>query len=511
MLDIGAKDALDADFDVVVIGGGVNGTGIALDAAGRGLKVLLCEMNDLGGATSSASSKLIHGGLRYLEQYDFGLVRKALKERERLLRNAPHIMRPLRFRLPHRPHLRPAWMIRAGLFLYDNLARRLVSGPSHAIRFREKSPLKREMHCGYEYSDGWVDDARLVVLLARGAKALGAEIHPRTKCIAARREAGIWLVTLRNQQTGEVLTRSCRTLVNATGPWVESLFREVIDSSSPHSIRLVKGSHIVVPRLHDAPEAYILQNQDGRIVFVIPFEDVYSLVGTTDVDFDGDATDVAISRDEIDYLLSVINAHFMTQTTSNEIVWSYSGVRPLMDDDTTKAQMASRDYELELDVGQAGNEAPLLSVFGGKITTYRILSEAAVDHLRGTFPGMGERWTARNPLPGGAIESIDAFKAELEASYSWLPNKMLSRFARSYGTLCHQFLSGCQSLDDLGQHIGDTLYEAEVRYLVELEWARTSEDILWRRSKLGLHLTLKEIAVLEQILESILLQKTPYD
>jgi len=492
--------------DLIVIGGGVNGAGIAMDAAGRGLKVLLCEMNDLASATSSNSSKLIHGGLRYLEYYEFRLVREALAERESLLRNAPHIMWPLRFRLPHRPHLRPSWMIRAGLFLYDHLAKRDLLPGSRGIRFESDSPLVSHISRGFEYSDGWVDDARLVVLIAMAARERGADIRTRSRCVKAVRDGEFWAVTLQNSQTGEQETHYSRALVNAAGPWVSRLFDETMSAPPPKQIRLVKGSHIVVPRIHDEPQAYILQNEDNRIVFVIPYEDNFSLVGTTDVDYSGDPGEAVISPEETEYLISVVNSHFKHQISASDVVWSYAGVRPLMDDENGSAQKASRDYTFETDA--APGKAPLLSVFGGKITTYRKLAEAATSSLCKFFPAAGPVWTRTATLPGGDFETQQGLQAALARQFPWLPVAMARRFVRTYGTLCHYILDGCQSLDDLGPSFGATLHAREVQYLVEHEWARTVEDILWRRTKLGLYLQDAERAKLETYLNELLGKRT---
>ncbi|ATG73920.1 glycerol-3-phosphate dehydrogenase [Zobellella denitrificans] len=486
--------------DLMVIGGGVNGTGIAMDAAGRGLSVVLCEMNDLASATSSNSSKLIHGGLRYLEHYEFRLVKEALAERESLLRNAPHIMWPLRFRLPHRPHLRPAWMIRIGLFLYDHLAKRELLPGSNGIRFGENSPLVSDIAKGFEYSDGWVDDARLVVLCAMAARQSGADIKTRTRCVRAERQDGLWLVTLQEVDTGRQQRYRCRALVNAAGPWASKLFDEAMTLEAPKQIRLVKGSHIIVPKLHDEPEAYILQNEDNRIVFVIPYEDNFSLIGTTDVDYQGNPSEARISDEEVEYLCAVVNAHFKRKISAADVVWTYSGVRPLMDDEHGQAQKASRDYTFEVDAPEG--EAPLLSVFGGKITTYRKLAEAATSAICRFFPQAREPWTKTAVLPGGNFEDHDSLAAALRRQFPWLPEAMIRRFVRTYGNLCHHFLDGCQDLVDLGESFGATLTRKEVDYLVEYEWARTVEDIIWRRSKLGLYLTEAEQARLHQYLQS---------
>lgn len=474
-------------YDLLIIGGGINGAGIAADAAGRGLSVALCEMNDLGSATSSNSSKLIHGGLRYLEYYEFRLVREALAEREVLLKNAPHIIWPLRFRLPHRPHLRPAWMIRAGLFLYDNLAKRATLPASKSLIFGAESVLKSSMPRGFEYSDGWVDDARLVVLNALAARAKGAMIKTRTRCISARRTDQFWSVTLLDTLTGHTEVLKSRSIVNAAGPWVSSLFEDVMNSKPPKNIRLVKGSHIIVPRIHNEPEAYILQNEDGRIVFVIPYEKSFSLIGTTDQEYVGDPARVAIDQGEIDYLIEVTNQHFRRQINAADIVRTYSGVRPLLDDNAGSAQAVTRDYTFEVDA--PGNQAPLISIFGGKITTYRKLSEAAVDKLCEHFPDSGPKWTADARLPGGDFETQPALQNELTRRYPWLPNQVITRYVRTYGTLAYRLLKDIDCLSKMGTDFGAGLYEAEVLYLIDHEWALTVEDILWRRTKRGLYTT----------------------
>lgn len=486
------------DYDVVIVGGGVNGTGIAMDAAGRGLNVLLCEMNDLASATSSSSSKLIHGGLRYLEHYEFRLVREALAEREALLRNSPHIMWPMRFRLPHRPHLRPAWMIRTGLFLYDHLAKRELLPGSRAISFDESDPLKPEITRGFEYSDGWVDDARLVVLTARKAQQCGATILTRTKCIRADRGVDHWGVTLKNTIDGKQRTVTARVLVNATGPWVSRLFGESLSMQAPKMIRMVKGSHIVVPRLNKGTEAYILQNEDERIVFVIPYEDRFSLVGTTDVDYEGDPREATISPEETHYLLKIVNDHFRRQLSPRDVVWSYSGVRPLMDDEEGDAQKASRDYSFE--VNREDNKAPLISVFGGKITTYRKLAEAATEKLCQFFPDAGPPWTRTAVLPGGDFDDHESLSLKLQSDFPWLAPDIISRYVRTYGTCTYDFLSDCRSPEDLGIRFAGNLYRVEVDYLVQHEWAMTAEDVLWRRTKQGLFASEEDIQALEQYL-----------
>ncbi len=490
-----------AEYDVVVVGGGVNGSGIAMDAAGRGLRVLLCEMNDLASATSSSSSKLIHGGLRYLEHYEFRMVREALAERESLLNNAPHIMWPMRFRLPHRPHLRPAWMIRTGLFLYDHLAKRERLPGSRGITFTDQDPLKETITRGFEYSDGWVDDARLVVLTARKAAGLGATILTRTRCTHAERGNTAWTVSLQDTRTGNTRTVTGRVMVNAAGPWVSSLFRDTLSMPAPKMIRMVKGSHIVVPRLNRDTEAYILQNEDERIVFVIPYEDSFSLVGTTDVDYQGDPKKAQISPEETRYLLDIVNSYFKRQLSEDDVTWTYSGVRPLLDDEEANAHRASRDYSFEVDAIRG--KAPILSVFGGKITTYRKLAEAATNKLCQFFPGAGRPWTKNAVLPGGDFDSQAQLLAELQKHYPWLPGLLASRLVRTYGTDSFPVLGDASGIGDLGRLFTGTLHEREVRYLVSHEWAMTADDILWRRTKQGLYASPGEHVALEHYLESL--------
>lgn len=496
-------------YDLVVIGGGINGAGIAADAAGRGLSVLLCEQNDLASATSSNSSKLIHGGLRYLEYGEFRLVREALSEREILLNIAPHIVRPLRFRLPHHPHLRPAWMIRAALFIYDHLAKRVRLPGSTRVEFDQNSPLISTIHQGFEYSDALVDDARLVILNAMAAAEHGGVILTKTKCINARRSDDRWDITLHNIAADTTKLITAKALVNATGPWVNRLFGEALHLTSPQPIRLDKGSHIIVPRLHNQPEAYILQTEDGRIVFVIPYEDKFSLVGTTDVEFVGDPAKVTINKEEINYLLAVINSHFKHQTGVGDIVETYSGVRTLLDDDSASAQAVSRDYSLEFET--VANKAPLLSVFGGKITTYRKLSEAAVDRLCPYIshdgPTASASWTAQRRLPGGDFVSIMSLNNRLAAQYPWLAARLLTRYIRTYGSYTTRLLGSITSEQEMGRHFGADLYECEIRYLFKHEWALCCEDIIWRRTKLGLHLSALQIAAVDNFINQCIIVK----
>lgn len=477
-------------YDLVVIGGGVNGTGIAADAAGRGLSVFLAEQNDLASATSSNSSKLIHGGLRYLEHYEFRLVKEALAEREILLKNAKHIMRPLTFCLPHQPHLRPAWMIRAGLFLYDNLAKRETLHGSRTVKFNQNSPLKAHITKGFEYSDGWVDDARLVVLNALSAAQNDANIQTRCQCIEAKRLEDNWQVTIKSTIDNSTTTILTKGIVNAAGPWVKRLFDDVLPVQSPKQIRLVKGSHIVVPCLHQQEQAYILQNEDKRIVFVLPYETNFSLIGTTDIDFTGDPGQISIDDDEIDYLIDISNSYFKTQISKDDVLSSFSGVRPLIDDQANHAQAVTRDYELTLDSQQ---HLPLLSVFGGKITTYRKLSQNAVDKLAAFYPHMQNAWTAKVPLPGGQFESYQSLVNKLVENYPWAAISQLRRYACCYGTLAYKFLQNVNSQQQLGKYFGGDLYQVEVDYLVEHEWAIEAEDILWRRTKVGLHCSEQQV------------------
>lgn len=476
-------------YDILVIGGGINGVGIARDAAGRGLSVLLCEQDDLAAHTSSAATKLVHGGLRYLEYYEFNLVRKALQEREVLLRSAPHIIWPLRFVMPHNAALRPAWLIRAGLFLYDHLGKRELLPGSAGVNLRKSplgQPLRDQLKKGFVYSDAWVDDARLVVLNAMDAVERGATVLTRTRFVSARRYADHWEATLQSAEDGASRTVKARVLVNAAGPWVVSLLRGALGIKSKHNLLMAKGSHFVVPKLFDHDHAYTLQNPDKRVIFAIPYERDFTLVGTTDVGFQGDPTHPTISSEETVYLCEMINRYFVRQISPADVVWSYSGVRPLLDDNQTDISAVTRDYRLEYDAGP--ERAPLLSIFGGKITTYRRLAEEALDVLAAGLGDTRPVWTDRSALPGGDIPNanFNAFLADVQRQYSWLPHDLLYRYARAYGTRLHRLLSGMSKMADLGKEFGKGLYEAEVDYLVTQEWARTPEDILWRRSKLGL-------------------------
>lgn len=485
-------------YDVAVIGGGINGVGIAADAAGRGLSVFLCERDDLASHTSSASSKLIHGGLRYLEHYEFRLVREALAEREVLLNKAPHIVKPMRFVLPHRPHLRPAWMIRAGLFLYDHLGTRKRLPASRSLRFGQDSALKPTISRGFEYSDCWVDDARLVVLNAMAAREHGAHIHTRTQCLSARRAGGIWHVELQRADGSRFALRA-KALVNAAGPWVAQFIGENLKQRSPYGIRLIQGSHIIVPRLFEGEQAYILQNEDRRIVFAIPYLDRYTMIGTTDREYRGDPAQVSISEEEIAYLLAISNAHFRKQLAPQDILHSFAGVRPLCDDESDNPSAVTRDYTLSLS-GDPG-QAPLLSVFGGKLTTYRKLAESALAQLKPFFTQMGDSWTASSPLPGAeSFGSISELAARLTERVVDITPELAHRWATTYGSRVWHMLGDARSRSELGEELGHGLYRAEVDYLLAEEWATQAEDILWRRTKLGLVCSPEQVAQLQRYL-----------
>ncbi|HSQ80186.1 MAG TPA: glycerol-3-phosphate dehydrogenase [Casimicrobiaceae bacterium] len=480
-------------YDLLVIGGGINGAGIARDAAGRGLSVLLVERDDLAAHTSSWSTKLIHGGLRYLEHYEFRLVAEALAEREVLLRAAPHIIEPLLFVLPHEPHLRPKWMIRAGLFLYDRLGGRMTLPKSFATRLdgsQYGAGLKSRFHNGFVYADARVDDARLVVLNALDARARGAELRVRTTLVSARRDKGLWRAKLagRDGSTSEIRARA---LVNAAGPWVGDVLGQVGAAPMGARVRHVKGSHIVVPRVHAEDHAYILQNADKRIVFVIPYEDRYSLIGTTDVPVD-DYAHPSISAEETDYLVALANAYLDKPLVKGDIVWTYSGVRPLYDDGAHDPSAITRDYVLKVDAleaaGPGEGRAPVLSVFGGKITTYRKLAEAALAELRPFFPGMKDPWTVAAQLPGGDLPRGDraAWLGELCRRYPALDPEVLRALAKRHGTRAEAILGDARKPADLGEDFGAQLTERELSYLVRDEWALAADDVLWRRTKCGL-------------------------
>ncbi|MEL6838314.1 MAG: glycerol-3-phosphate dehydrogenase [Pseudomonadota bacterium] len=508
---------MQQDFDVFIIGGGINGCGIARDAAGRGLKVGLAEMNDLAWATSSASTKLFHGGLRYLEFFEFGLVRKALIEREVLLRNMPHISWPMRFVLPYHPDMRfendtptsklltkvmpwmkgrrPAWLIRLGLFMYDNLGGRQILPGTWTVDLTTKpvgKPLKNKFKRAYEYSDCWIEDSRLVVLNARDAQDRGARIMTRTKVISATRAANHWEIV--TEVGDEQTTYTARALVNAGGPWVENVVREVARLNTSEGVRLVRGSHIVTKKLFDHDKSYFFQGEDGRIIFAIPYETDFTLIGTTDAEHEDLHTRPHATDEEQDYLCAFASQYFDKPVTRDDIVWTYSGVRPLYDDGAKSATAATRDYVLSLD----NNGAPLLNIFGGKITTYRKLAENALKKLTPLIGGDAP-WTDRAPLPGGdfPVSQRDKLVQDLQAAYPFLDERWALRLIKGYGTDAVNILGTAKSAADLGQDFGATLTEAEVKWLIAKEYAQTAEDVVWRRSKLGLRMTPDQIAALD--------------
>ncbi len=487
-------------FDILVVGGGVNGVGIARDAAGRGLSVALCEMGDLGQATSSASTKLFHGGLRYLEYYEFRLVRQALIERETLLHAMPHISWPMRFVLPHHKGLRPRWLVRLGLFIYDHLGGRKVLPATKSLDLSSDVagvPLKDEFSRGYEYSDCWVEDARLVSLNARDAAERGAEILTRTKVASAERRGDVWQVSLHDETTGASRMIETRALINAGGPWVEDIVRNGLRMNTSDKIRMVRGSHIVTKQLFTHGKPYIFQQSDGRIVFAIPYETDFTLIGTTDAEHDGDPLDAECTPEEALYLCKAVSEYFEKPITQDDVVWTYAGVRPLYDDGASSATAATRDYVLKLE-GSDG-EAPLVNIFGGKITTYRRLAEKAIEMLRPRFPDMDPSWTAGIPLPGGdfPLDGVKTLVSILRSGYPFLDMDWALRLVRAYGTDAAKMLADARTLEDLGVHFGWNLYAREVQWLMDREWAAVADDVLWRRSKIGLRLSEEEAAKLE--------------
>ncbi|HEV3043798.1 MAG TPA: glycerol-3-phosphate dehydrogenase [Roseiarcus sp.] len=493
---------MDGLYDLAIIGGGINGCGIARDAAGRGLKVYLCEKEDLASGTSSASTKLIHGGLRYLEYFEFRLVREALMEREILWRIAPHVIWPLRFVLPHHKGLRPPWMLRLGLFLYDHLGGRRLLPPARRLdltRDPAGRPLRPGFRRGFEYSDCWADDARLVVLNARDAANRGAMIRTRAEAIAAERGPDAWRLTTQRRPTGEIETIKARILINAAGPWVGEVFALARPGHSRASVRLVQGSHIVAPRLYEHDRCYIFQNADNRIIFAIPYERDFTLIGTTDRDYVGDPARVRASAEEIEYLCRSASEYFASPIKAADVVWTYSGVRPLYDDGASAAQAATRDYVLELD--ETGG-APILSIFGGKITTYRRLAQHALEKLAAHIgaDALAKRdWSGAAPLPGGdfPVQGFETLVAALAGDYPWLDASQIRRLARAYGTKAREILGNALSPAALGRDFGAGLTEAETLYLMREEWAEEAADIIWRRSKLGLRLSPDQVAELD--------------
>ncbi len=510
------------EYDLLIIGGGINGCGIARDASGRGLRVCLAEMNDIASATSSASTKLFHGGLRYLEYFEFRLVREALTERENLLRAMPHIAWPLRFVLPYHKSMRfdlstpvskllsmlmpwmkgrrPAWLIRLGLFMYDHLGGRKILPATSRISLRgtpEGQALDSKFTQAFEYSDCWVEDARLVVLNARDAAQRGADIRTRTKVVSAEVIEGIWHLALEDTETGEASEVTAAMVVNAGGPWVGDLLRNTLRSNSQAEVRLVRGSHIVTRKLFDHDKCYFFQGADGRIIFAIPYETDFTLIGTTEHDHKDLAINPECTPEEVDYLINFINAYLATPISVTDVVWRYSGVRPLYDDAAASATAATRDYTLKLDVARG---APSLSVFGGKITTYRRLAESAMEQVQTVLPQTGVPWTVGVALPGGdfPVAGVEALLVQAQEDFAFLTDRWALRLVRAYGTEVADVLCRARTIEELGFCFGADLFEVEVQWLIEREFARTAEDIVWRRSKLGLHLSAEQISTLDE-------------
>lgn len=495
--------------DLFVIGGGVNGAGIARDAAGRGLSVALCEKDDLAQGTSSRSGKLVHGGLRYLEYYEFRLVREALIEREVLLKAAPHIIWPMRFVLPHSPTDRPAWLVRLGLFLYDNLGGRKRLPGTRTLDLRrdpQGAAIKKDYTKGFEYSDCWVDDARLVVLNAIDAHEKGAVVLPRTACTSLRQTDGGWLVTVEDTETKTTREFSAKAVVNAAGPWVNDIIGRIAGSNSRRSVKLVKGSHIIVPKFWEGQQAYLVQNTDKRVIFINPYEGDKALIGTTDIAYEGDPAHVEADADEVAYLIAAVNRYFKHPLTTDDVIETFSGVRPLFDDGQGNPSAVTRDYVFDLDQSRG---APLLNIFGGKITTFRKLAEHAVQELKPFFPDMAADWTAKTPLPGGDIVDADfeTFLGDVCARYPWLPRALAKHYARLYGTRIALVIGSATDLDGLGAQFGPLLYAAEVDYLIAHEWASCAEDILERRTKHGLTMAAAEAQLLKDWFDNAIAKK----
>ncbi len=494
-----------SSYDVVVIGGGINGCGVARDAAGRGYSVCLCEAGDLANGTSSASTKLVHGGLRYLEHFEFGLVRKALKEREVLWRMAPHIIWPLRFVLPHHRGLRPAWLLRLGLFIYDSIGGRKLLPATRVLDLTKDEAgkaLRADYAKAFEYSDCWVDDARLVVLNARDAAEKGARVMTRSKVVAARREDGIWSIDIRDRRNGRVSTVKARYLVNAAGPWVDDVLQTALGDNNARNVRLVRGSHIVVDRLFEHDRCYIFQNADDRIIFAIPYEGRYTLIGTTDQDHTHGLDRIEATPDEVSYLCEAANEYFSVKLTPADVVWTYSGVRPLYNDNATKAQEATRDYVITTD-GDAG-PGQLLNILGGKITTYRTLAEEVVETIEAALGEKRAAWTAESTLPGGDFDPLEFgdLVERFKARFGFLGDGRLTRLLHSYGTKAEHILGDARSADDLGIQFGDDLTQAEVDYLMAHEWAEEPDDILFRRGKTGIGMPREHVEALAQYMSA---------
>ncbi len=491
-------------YDVFIAGGGINGVGVARDAAGRGYSVYLCEMNDFASGTSSSSTKLIHGGLRYLEHYKFRLVQESLKEREVLLNMAPHIIKPMRFILPHKKGMRPKWLLRLGLAIYDHLGyRKILPGTRYVNLAKQKanSPLKEIFKSGFEYSDCWVDDSRLVILNAVDAASKGASLRNYTKVTNATSSKGLWTISTTNSLSGKVEEIKAKSFVNASGPWIDEVLTDSFNVKNSKNTRLVRGSHIVVNKLYDHDKSYICQNKDSRIFFMIPYEDNFTMIGTTDIDHNESATQVKISEEEKTYICESASSYLKKEITTKDIIWSFSGVRPLYDDGASKAQEATRDYVVK---EKEYESSLMINIFGGKITTYRRLSEKILNHIEAFLGKRGESWTNKSFLPGGDIE-VDgqlALKNKLHANYPFFSEDTIKRLVRSYGTITLDIFGDADSLESLGEDLGSGLHEKEVVYLIENEWARTADDILFRRSKLGLIIPKEGLKKLNLFLEA---------
>lgn len=497
-------ERLTPHYDVLIIGGGINGCGIARDAVGRGYSVCLCEAGDFGGGTSSASTKLVHGGLRYLEHYEFLLVRKALMEREVLWKIAPHIIWPMRFVLPHHSGLRPAWLLRLGLFLYDHIGGRKLLPATSSLNLQHDEvgkPLKPLFKKAFEYSDCWVEDSRLVVLNARDAADRGADMRPHTKVARAQRTDGQWRVEMEDTLSGQGQTVTAGIIVNAAGPWVDTVLKQVFGHNDARNVRLVRGSHIVISRKFAHDKAYIFQNDDNRIIFAIPYEGDYTLIGTTDAEHGDDMDKPEISAEEIEYLCAMASEYFSEAVTRSDVVWTYSGVRPLYDDGASKAQEATRDYVIRTDGGNG--TGLLLNIFGGKITTFRVLAEQILKDIEKALGARQPSWTANTALPGGdfAAQEFDALVDEYANAHPLLDRKLITRLVRHYGTRALMVLGNAQRPSDLGKAFGNGLHEAEVVYLMRHEWALTAQDVLFRRTKLGIAFDSKQIQVLQEFMD----------